>query len=286
MDPTVSVRGLCVTYPRRSRAPEVRALDHLDLEARSGEIIGVLGPNGSGKTTLLEVLGGAVAATAGNVAVLGRAPGDRSLVTAVGYQPDGALPFASLRAAELLAYLGDLMRLPRAIAARSAAGWLDRLDLQHAAKQPIGTFSAGMTRRLAIAAAMLADPEVLLLDEPTAGIDPEGSLTVLELLREKAEAGATVIMTSHHLQEVEQLCARVYVLHAGRCSAQGTLDELLGTGDLELVVRGLGDGALDRVRDAITAEGGQLLRVDTARRHLFALLRDMQRPTAKEQGDG
>lgn len=264
------------------RTPEVRALENLDLEARGGEVIGVLGPNGSGKTTLLEVLGGSLAPTAGTARVLGRAPGERQLVTAVGYQPEGPLPFPGLRAGELLAYLGDLMRLPRADAQRSAETWLERLGLGDANQRPIGTFSTGMAKRLAIAAALLSDPDVLLLDEPTAGIDPDGSLTVLQALEEKARDGATVIMTSHNLQEVEQICDRVYVLDHGRCRAQGSLDELLGTGDRTLVVRGLDDDGLQRVRDLVADAGGELLRVGRERQHLYALFRSLHEPDTEE----
>ena len=275
MDPAVSVQSLGVTYRRRLRSPEVHALDSLDLEARRGEVIGVLGPNGSGKTTLLEVLAGSLAPTSGTVRILSRGPTDRALVPLVGYQPEGPLPFPTLSAPEFLAYLGALMRLPRDRARRSAEEWLRRLDLVRTGRRPIGTFSTGMGRRLALAAALLADPEVLLLDEPTSGIDPSGSLAVLEVLEEKARRGGTVIMTSHHLQEIEQICDRVYLLESGRCRAHGSLDELLGTGDRNLVVRGLDDEGVESVRRAVAAAGGELLRTESARRHLFALFRSL-----------
>ena len=224
---------------------------------------------------MLEVLSGTLGPTSGTAQILGRPPADRALVTQLGYQPEGPLPFPALCASEFLAYLAALMRLPRDRARRSADEWLERLDLKRAGRRPIGTYSTGMGRRLALAAALLADPEVILLDEPTSGIDPAGSLTVLEILEEKAAAGGTVLMTSHHLQEVEQICHRVYLLEFGRCRAQGSLDELLGTGDHTLVVRGLDDAGLAQVRAAVAEAGGDLVRSEPARRHLFALFRSL-----------
>lgn len=276
MDPAVSVQGLCVTYRRRLRSPAVCALDHLDLEAGRGEIVGVLGPNGSGKTSLLQVLSGSLAPTAGSARILGLGPADRQLVPRVGYQPEGPLPFPMLSAWELLGYLGDMMRLPTAETRQRTETWLERFGLQSAAHRPIGTYSTGMARRLAVAAALLSDPEVLLLDEPTSGIDPDGSLTVLEVLQERARSGGTVVMTSHHLQEVERTCRRVYLLEAGRCRAHGDLDELLGTGDRTLVLRGLDDEGLEAVRRSVAEHGGEVVEAGKQRQHLFALFRSLR----------
>src|SRR6185369_1339138 len=144
---------------------------------------------------LLEVLSGSLAPSAGTVRVLGRFPGDRALVTAVGYQPAGPLPFPMLSATAFLEYFGALLELPRPVMRERVARWLERLDLQNTGKRPIKTFSSGMTRRLAVAAALLAEPRVLLLDEPTAGLDPRGTQAVLEIVRERQSRGDTVIFT-------------------------------------------------------------------------------------------
>src|SRR5262249_15256146 len=153
------------------------------------------------------------------------------------------------------------------------AHWLDRFELAAAARRQVRTYSTGMQKRLALAAALLGEPAVLLLDEPTAGLDPLGSGVGMSVLQERARARAAGLLASHHLQEVEQLCTEVLVLHAGRCALRGTLDQLLGTGDRALVVRGLADAALPAVADDLRRHGGELLRAERAREHLFALFR-------------
>jgi ABC-2 type transport system ATP-binding protein len=278
MDPVVSVQGLSVTYGRRRRGHAVAALRELDLEARAGEIVGVLGPNGSGKTTLLEVLSGSLAPDAGTVRVLGRVPGDRALVTAVGYQPAGPLPFPVLSAPAFLDYFGALLELPHDAVRERTARLLERLDLQRAAKRPIKTFSSGMTRRLAVAAALLAEPRVLLLDEPTAGLDPGGTRAVLDIVRERRSRGDTVIFTTHQLEDVVQVCDRVYLLAEGRRRAAGTLHDLLATGDRRLVVRGLDAEASARVHAAIAAAGAELVRDEPDLRPLLDLFRASETP--------
>ena len=264
-----------MTYRRRWRSAAVHALRSLDLRADPGEIVGILGPNGSGKTTLLEVLGGSLTATSGRAEVLGRDPADRSLVRAVGYQPDGPLPLPLLTAAETLSYLGLLQGLPRDTVRERSAELLQRLGLDSLGKRLARTFSTGTTRRLALASALLARPRVLLLDEPTSGIDPAGSLAVLELLRDEARGGCAIVMASHRIEEVEEMCQRVYLLDGGICHAEGSLDELLDTGDRNLVVRGLDDEGVARLREAVHLAGGEIVRVGRDRRHLFALCRSL-----------
>jgi ABC-2 type transport system ATP-binding protein len=277
MPPALAVENLSVSYPRRLRAPAVHALVGLDLEVAPGEIVGVLGPNGSGKTTLLRVLAGTQRPTAGSVRILQLAAGARALATRVGYQAEGPLPFPGLCAAEFLGYLGDLMGLPRKLAAAQTDRWLERLELRGAGRRPIATFSAGMARRLSLAAALLANPSVLLLDEPTSALDPRGSLAVVEILRGAAAEGCAILMASHHLQEVEQLCARVYLLDGGRCRAHGTLDELLATDERQIVLRGLDDAGLERVLRAVRDAGGEVVLSGRRREHLFALFRRFER---------
>jgi ABC-2 type transport system ATP-binding protein len=133
-----------------------------------------------------------------------------------------------------------------------------------------------MQRRLVLCMALLCDPEVLLLDEPTASLDPEGSLLVLEVLREAAARGACVLLASHHLQEVEQICARAVLLDRGRVRAEGTLDELLGTGESALLVHGLTEGGEAAVAEAVRSHGGRVVRTERRHEHLFALFRRLR----------
>lgn len=273
MAAALEATNLQVTFPTGFRKPPFQALRGLDLRVETGEIVGILGPNGSGKTTLLRVLAGLQRPQSGQATVLGHPPDHRDLVRRVGYQPEGPLPFPNLTGREFAHYMGDLLRLPAARTREAAARWLDRLGLGQTGKKAIRNFSTGMRRRLALAVSLLDDPEVLLLDEPTSGLDPEGSLLVMDILRERAAAGTTVLLASHHLQEVEQTCDRVYLFGGGEVLAEGTFDELLGTGDTHLVVRGLEADGLTTVTESIRAAGGEVVRQGQEREHLFALFR-------------
>ncbi len=275
LEVTISVESLAVTFPGRWRQPAVAAVQGLNLEIRAGEIFGVLGPNGSGKTTLFEVLCGNLSPSEGSAQVLGMSPSERSLVRRVGYQPDGPLPFPNLSGREFLLYLGNLLGLEAQSLKAKCDHWLQRLGLADAADRPLGKYSTGMARRLAIASSLLTDPEVLLLDEPTSGLDPKGSLLVLELIQECAARGCTVILASHHLQEIEQVCTRVALLHQGHLVSSGSLDELLGTGETEIQVRGLEAKDRPAIEASLTAKGAEIVGWRQARRHLFALFRNL-----------
>ena len=269
----ISCKQLAVTFRGRGRNGPVLALQALDLEVGSGRIVGVLGPNGSGKTTLLRVLAGLEQPTAGTVAILGERPTASSLRRRVAFQPEGALPLGVLSAAEFLAYIGAELGLHNAESDAKARRWLERLDLLGTGKRWIRTFSTGMQKRLALAAALLGDPEILLLDEPTAGLDPFGSEIVMTILRERAAAGTTVLMASHQLFEVEEICDEVLVLQDGAVAARGALSDLLGTDAHALVVRGLDEAGLGQLAAAARAHGGEVLRTERPRDHLFALFR-------------
>jgi len=273
MATAISARQLAVTFAGRGRRDTVAALQPLDLDIEAGRIVGVLGPNGSGKTTLLRVLAGLQLPTAGAATVLGQPPTDRQLQRRVAFQAEGALPLDVLSARDYLAYVGAELGLSNADSDARAQRWLERLDLVHAGRRWVRTYSTGMQRRLALAAALLGRPEVLLLDEPTAGLDPFGSAAVMAILREHAAAGGTVVMASHQLLEVEEICDEVLVLQAGALRARGTLAELLGTEAQALVVRGLDDGGITRLGDEARRLGGEVLAVERQRQHLFELFR-------------
>ena len=277
MATAISAQQLAVTFAGRGRRPAVPALQPLDLDVPAGRIVGVLGPNGSGKTTLLRVLAGLQPPTAGRVTVLGEAPASSSLVRRVAFQPEGELPLAALSAPEYLAFVGAELGLDNAVSDARSAALLERLDLTHARRRRIRTFSTGMQKRLALAAAMLGEPDVLLLDEPTSGLDPFGSETVMAMLRERAAAGAAVLMASHHLLEVEEICDEVLLLHGGRVRARGTLDELLAREGHALVVEGLDDDAVRALADDAARRGAAAVRVERPRRHLFELFRRLGR---------
>ena len=282
MSTAISLQQLSVRFPGRGREQDVIALQPLDFDVAAGSITGILGPNGSGKTTLLRVLAGLLRPTAGTVAILGRPPGDPGLRRRLAFQPAGDLPLGVLSAREYLAWVGAQLGLANADSDARAARWLERLDLQATGRRWVRTFSTGMQKRLALAAALFGGPEVLLLDEPTAGLDPFGSAAVIAILRECAAAGTTVLMASHHLLEVEELCDEVLVLQAGVARARGTLNELLGTGARQLVVRNLDDDEMQQLARSARDLGGEVVRTEHERQHVFALFRRL----AGDGGDG
>ena len=281
----ISTQQLTVTFAGRGKQATVAALQPLDLEVIRGSIIGVLGQNGSGKTTLLRVLAGLQKPTSGRVTVLGEAPdasGGKSLRRRVAYQSEGPLPLAVLSAPEYLAFLGAELGLRNQDSDRRAHELLERLELTHAGKRRIRTFSTGMCKRLALAGALLADPEVLLLDEPTSGLDPFGTATVMDILRERATAGTTILMASHHLLEVEEICNEVLLLHNGAVRARGPLQELLATDEQALIVRGLDAGRMQELAADARRHGGEVVRIERPRDHLFALFRRLGRSRGDE----
>lgn len=270
----ISIEGLAVRFGSRGRT--VEALNDVSLRVRAGEIAGLLGPNGSGKTTLLRTLSGLQRIAAGQVRVLGHPPGDKAVVAAVGVQPDAPLPFPHLGAQAFLEYVGALLGLPATATRARAAALIERLELAHAGRRALRTFSTGMTRRLGFAAAILGEPRVLLLDEPTAGLDPDGSALVAEILREMRTAGAAILLASHHLLEMEELCDEVHLLHRGRVEQSGTLDAVLGEDAVtEARFANLSDDAAAKVRALIVELGGDVESWRPARRHLDALFREL-----------
>lgn len=280
MQPTIEVDDLTVCYRSFGSRP-VTALDGVTLRVQPGEIVGVLGPNGSGKSSLLGVLAGSTTASRGRVRVLGRPPTDRELVTRVGFQAEGPLPFRTSSSRAYLRRMAVLTGIPRRHSAPRIATLLADVGLgADASRRSVSKLSTGMARRLALAAALLPDPQVLLLDEPTSGLDPDGSLLIIDMLRARAQAGGTIVLASHHLQEVEQVCTRLVMLDAGRKVAEGSFDDLLGTDATELVVRGLDAAGLHELRLCAERLGGSVVRAERRREHLFALFRRLRRERA------
>jgi ABC-2 type transport system ATP-binding protein len=201
----------------------IRAVDGVDLTVGPGEVRGLLGPNGAGKTTLLRLLFGLVRPERGSVSLLGRAPADAGSLDGVGGFVEDArfYPYLSARR-----NLDVLTRLDGLGARRRVGEVLERVGLARDADRKVGTFSTGMRQRLGLAAALLRAPRLLLLDEPTAGLDPEGTRDMRVLLRELARDGITVLFSSHDMGEVEHVCESVTIMRSGQVVWDGTLGEL------------------------------------------------------------
>ena len=220
--PAVRARGLVKAYG------EVRALDGLDLEVARGECLGLLGPNGAGKTTTLRVLSTLTAPQAGQVRVVGLDPvADSAAVRRrIGVVPQEVALYGDLTAAENLAFFGRMYGVERGRLVERVEWGLRVAGLSERADSRVSTFSGGMKRRLNIVAALLHGPELVFLDEPTVGVDPQSRIHVFAMVEELRRGGTTLIYTTHQLGEVERLCNRIVVMDRGRSVAVGTLEEL------------------------------------------------------------
>ncbi len=205
------------------------AVDGLSLELRHGEIYGLLGPNGAGKTTTILMLLGLSEPTSGEARVLGLDPTRSALEVKrrVGYLPDAVGFYPGLTGRENLRYTARLNGLPRTDAEAKITSLLDEVGLAEAADRPVETYSRGMLQRLGIADALMKDPEILILDEPTTAIDPTGVTQLLALIRGfVAQRGIGVLLSSHLLEQVERLCDRIGIFSRGRLVAEGSVSEL------------------------------------------------------------
>jgi ABC-2 type transport system ATP-binding protein len=232
-DPIIDLVGIVKRYGRTV------ALDGLDLSVRRGELVGLLGPNGAGKTTTVKLLLGLARATSGTGRVLGAPLGDRSVRRRIGYLPELFRYQPWLRAREVLHLHADLAGLPAGTRRQAAIDALAHVDLADRGDDAVGGFSKGMQQRLGLAVALLGDPELVLLDEPTSALDPVGRVEVREIVRAARDRGATVILNSHLLTEVEQVCDRVIIVNRGRIVASGTLDEVIAGDGVRIRVDGL-----------------------------------------------
>ncbi len=226
MKPALAAAGLVKTYRSGWGGRPVEALKGIDLHVREGELFGLLGPNGAGKTTAVKILLGLTHPTAGSATLLGRPASDPESRRRVGYLPEGHRFPGYLTARQTLSILGRMSGLDSARLAARIPPLLERMHLSEWADVKVRKFSKGMTQRLGLAAALVHEPEVLLLDEPTDGVDPVGRREIRDLLKEEAGRGRAILLNSHLLSEIELTCDRVAVLREGRVAAAGTIAEL------------------------------------------------------------
>ncbi|MBN1197166.1 MAG: ABC transporter ATP-binding protein, partial [Candidatus Aminicenantes bacterium] len=230
-EPILLIRNLTKQYG------EIRALNNLDLDLVPGEIFGLLGPNGAGKTTLISILSGTLRNFSGSVHFLGKDLfRDRQLRSHLGIVPQEMAFYEELGARENLFFWGGLYGLAGLELRRRADFLLETVELADRAKEPVKNFSGGMKRRLNLAIGMIHQPRLLLLDEPTVGIDVQAKVRILDIIRRAADNDTTVVFTTHQLAEVETLCDRVAIMEKGCILAQGSLDELTRiVGEREIV---------------------------------------------------
>jgi ABC-type multidrug transport system ATPase subunit len=244
----------------------VLAVQGLDLTVRRGEVYGFLGPNGAGKTTTLRMLAGLIRPTSGHATVAGGSPGSPQSLAHLGAMIEAPAFWPFLSGRDNLRLLARYCRVPDA----RVGPLLAEVEMTDRANRPVGTYSTGMKQRLGVAAALLKDPALLILDEPTSGLDPQGMADFRGLITRIGQGERTVLLSSHLLSEVEQICTRVGVISKGRMVAEGTIEDIRG--GTELIVRA---NPADRAqallaevvgadRVSVRADGAFSLRIDPA----------------------
>ena len=275
--PVVSAVGLTKEFRDFWGRPKARAVNDIDFEIRPGEVVGLLGPNGSGKSTTVKMLLGLLYPTGGRLTVMGRSPKAVETKRDIGYLPEESYLYKYLTAEETLDFFGSLFNLSAADRARRIDQLLDMVGMTHARRRRVGEFSKGMARRIGIAQAMINDPSFLILDEPTSGLDPLGCREVKDLILTLKKRGKTVLVTSHLLSDVEDICDRVIVLYGGKIRAQGALSELLTVSDSTTITTPvLPKEAMDKVLETLRESlHGEEFRVDHPRRTLEEFFLDV-----------
>ncbi|MFO1487731.1 MAG: ABC transporter ATP-binding protein [Verrucomicrobiota bacterium] len=228
MDAILETRNLRVEYRSRDLKQETKvALHGLNLKVNAGEVFGFLGPNGAGKTTTMNVLLGYVNPTAGDAFLFDVNVREPIARQRIGYLPELTYFYKFLTAEELLRFYAKIFGIPRAETDRRIDQLLKLVELDHARKRPIRTYSKGMQQRAGLAQALINNPDLLLLDEPTSGLDPLGRMKVREIIQRLKDDGKTVFFSSHELGEVETICDRVAILHQGQLRIEGRVNDLV-----------------------------------------------------------
>ena len=247
-DAVIDVSGVEKMYRRK-----VHALRGVDLQVGAGEIFGLLGPNGAGKSTLVKVLMTVISATKCTGTMLGKKIGDKSALTQVGYLPEHHNFPRYLTSRQVLRHFGAMSGVDRQTRNKRADELLELVNMTDSATHKLGTYSKGMRQRIGIAQALMNDPKLVVLDEPTDGVDPIGRRDIREILIRLKDEGRTVFLNSHLLSELEMVCDRVAIMVHGLMRQQGTIDELT-QGRSGFVIRthsAIDDGAIEAYREAI-----------------------------------
>ncbi len=266
----VSVRGLTKVFKDFWNRPKARAVDNVDFDVKRGEVFGLLGPNGSGKSTTVKMLLGLLYPTKGHIEVFGHSPRHVQTKSRIGYLPEESYLYRYLNSRETLDFFGNLFHLNKGERDNRAEQLLDMVGLSQTRTRAVGEFSKGMQRRIGLAQALINDPDLVILDEPTSGLDPIGCREIKDLILALARRGKTVILSSHLLSDVEDVCDRVVIYYGGKVQALGTLKELLAKPDtLRITTPVLPRETMERVLATIRKDAGAgEVRVDNPTQNL------------------
>ena len=281
----IETRNLSKVYRDFWGRPKVRALKALDMEVRRGEIFGLLGPNGSGKSTTIKLLLGLLFPTSGHAYTFGVDATDVAKNSRIGYLPEESYLYKFLNAEETLDFYGRLFDMSAKDRQDRIDELIEMVDLEWAKRRQLKEYSKGMTRRIGLAQALINDPELILLDEPTTGLDPIGTRDMKDLIIKLREQGKTVLMCSHLLADVQDVCDRIAILHQGELKELGRVDSLLSVQDVTQVqASGLSEEAETEIRQVIEKHQGNLISMDHPTSTLEDLFLDIVRDSAARPG--
>jgi len=265
----VVLKGVTKDFAVGLRGVKLRALDDLSLRVERGQVYGLLGPNGSGKSTTLKLILGMTAPTAGRCEIFGVSSGQNAARKSVGYLPESPSFYRDFTGRELVRFYGRLSGLGGATLRTQVDEAIAWVGLDGAADRRVDTYSKGMLQRIGLAQALVHRPELLVLDEPTSGLDPAGTAAVEGLIRRLKAEGKTVLITSHLLAQVEDLCDRIAILDHGRLILEGSVPELTRRTDQQILVMDrLPAGELADLRAWLAARGRRIASLDDARLRL------------------
>lgn len=278
----ICIEGLTKDFPVGVFGKKLRAVDDLHLEVGHNQIYGLLGPNGSGKSTTIKIILGLLRASAGRCLIYGQSSAEVAARRSVGFLPEAPYFYRYLSGRELVRTYGRICGLRGPSLGASVDAVIELVGMTEAADRRVGTYSKGMLQRIGLAQAIVHDPQLVILDEPTAGVDPLGSAAIADIVRELKRRGKTILLSSHLLAQIEGLCDRVAILHRGRLVREGRVADLVEARDAEsLVVRGLSAEGREAVLACIAEQGGELLRSEHPRLSLDAFfLNEVQRREA------
>ncbi len=259
-EPAVAVRSLTKVFPIPFRRTKLVAVRGLDLEVAPGQVYGLLGPNGSGKSTTLKIILGLVSPTRGSTAIFGRDSREVGSREAVGFLPENPYFYKYLTGAETLRFYGKLCGLRGTALKNRVEELLHLVGLQDARDRRLGGYSKGMLQRIGLAQALLQEPRLIVLDEPTAGVDPAGSRDIRDLILDLKRRGITVLLSSHLLAQVQEICDRVGILAHGLLVREGRVEDLLAIEDqTELILQNATPEVLAQIAALVEKSPAQLL---------------------------
>jgi ABC-2 type transport system ATP-binding protein len=287
MDYAIETIGLTKVFSDWWGRTKVYAVDDLNLQVRNNEVFGLLGPNGSGKTTTIKMLLGLLHPTRGHSLVLGGDGTNPKITARIGFLPEESYLYRFLNARETLDFYGRLFGLAGKVREARIEALLDMVGLKAVASRPVGTYSKGMARRIGLAQALINDPDLLILDEPTTGLDPIGTRQIKDLILTLAERGKTILLCSHLLADVEDVCDRIAILYGGKVQVQGPVNDLLRRTDKrQIMIDATSDAAVERVKSVLDENrvkfeiSSPMERLETFFIHTVAEAQQQARPTS------